>query len=88
MDNELEIPSKEDFLQWLAEPMTRWLLRQWLPLQIQNIKDQWAAGVFATESQSGTIQLNAEAIARVTALQQLSELDYETIQGEFDARNK
>lgn len=73
------IPNEETFKQWLADPVTQFVIRDYAGQIAADIKDSWANGDFTAESRDGTLQSNAEAIARCKAWTQLCELSYEDL---------
>lgn len=78
-----QLPSEEEFQNWLLQPETRvfWdLLRRWK----ENLQDQWARGVFQEDSVEETAMANANALGELNLLNQLLELSYENLKDSFD----
>ena len=71
----LEI-TEEQFLNWLADPVTRAhkeFLRRWK----EQLKDQWANGDFIGENNDESARLGANAFGKCFILDLLIELNFE-----------
>lgn len=49
----------------------------------EELKEQWAAGVFTDMSQYGTAILNAKAIGSCEAYENIEKLDFDTLVGDL-----
>lgn len=75
-----QLPSEEEFLDWLSHPVTRQyqaFLKKWQ----ESIKDQWANGTFHGASPVVSFSANAQALGQFSVLGQLQEVDYERFFG-------
>jgi len=68
--------TEAEWKEWLVHPVTQ-SYRLWLEELVEEAKEAWARGSFTASDGTGTLQLNAEALGRVDAVQQLIDLDYE-----------
>ena len=69
----IEKPLKQEVAEWKDHKVTKYL-RKYLEADLQETLEIWGGGGFTMESQSGTIQLNSQALGGVKTLSQL--LDY------------
>ena len=75
--------SQEEWKAWADHPVTRELVRA-LRAQAQRVKDDWSRGTFTHADPLTTAMMNATAIETTRVLEQVSELDYELLEGERD----
>ena len=65
----------------MEHPVTQ-ALRQVLRKQVDDLKEQWAAGAFTDQSQYATAILNAKAIGRCETAEFVAGLDFEQLKEE------
>ncbi len=65
----------EDFHQWKTLPVTQNLFKVLKDLE-DDLKDSWASGLYTSEEAVGTVQLNAEALGKLSAIRSIKELDF------------
>lgn len=69
---------EQEWEEWLRNPVTR-AFRNCLRAQVEQAMRAWADGCFTTDTQAGTVQLNANALGRVQAVEGVLELDLEQL---------
>jgi hypothetical protein len=69
---EINIP-EEEWKDWLQHPVTR-AFRHFLRTEQEDIKGDWASGLFTGETLEQLAQLNSEAIGRHRQLEDIIEL--------------
>ena len=62
---------------WLLNPVTRAVLRGFLPKAMDLLKEQWAAKEFMGETRDEILTLNAAALGEFTAYERLKDLQFE-----------
>jgi uncharacterized protein YukE len=75
-----ERPARQMCLEWREHPVTKYLVKD-LEEQVQDLQDAWGRGAFTREHTSGTVQINAQSIGAVKALQE-TVLDIRDIGGD------
>ncbi len=71
-------PSKEEFEEWLTNPVSQAFFKQFLPLSVEGFKSQWLAGRFIMDDDLETTAVaNMQALAQAQVYQDLGELDYQ-----------
>lgn len=87
MTEKLVLCSKEEFLGWLDDPVTR-LVRQLLQRKRQLLKDRWESGSLTDWEKNTHVILNAAAIGECKAYAWLTELEFDDLEGEMDDEPK
>lgn len=70
--------NKEEWSEWLQHPVTV-AYRRHMTERLREIQDEWAAGVYTSESSEGTAQRNAVALGQYRLLQDLLTTDEESL---------
>lgn len=60
-------PSIEEWGEWLRQPMTQRFVGLLVKMR-EETQENWAAGIYTSKEESGTIQANSEAIGRAGLL--------------------
>jgi hypothetical protein len=83
-NQEMKEPSPEQASGWLGQPTGEYY-QYMLAEKIEEIKDNWANGLYTGESTEETAQLNAEAVGKIQGigeaivlLEEMTEVDDET----------
>ena len=64
----LNLLTKEEIHTWLHHPCTSYIIKK-IEFDIIGLMGGWSKGVFTEESESGTLQRNASALGKVSALE-------------------
>lgn len=84
----MQKPLKQEVVEWKQSKVTKYLL-QYIDDEVKSMQELWAAGGYTMESQSGTIQLNSQAIGSIKGLGQLldfleSDMDAEEAEAKYE----
>lgn len=71
--------TQQEWAEWKLHPVTKVYLR-YLKDNREHFKEIWAAGNLTSPSLEASAQKNIEAISKCQVLQDLAELDYESIE--------
>ena len=74
---------ENDFLAWKDDPVTKTVF-DWLELRREAKKEDWAQGGNTRPTIEETVIQNLSSVAYCNALDELIELDYETLKGEME----
>lgn len=74
--------SEADWEEWMQHPGTK-ALNEWLDEEREDLKEQWASGLFTDQSQYATAILNAKAIGKLEAFELIAELNYSQLMGDL-----
>jgi hypothetical protein len=75
--------AEEEFLGWLDHPVTK-QLREWAHRRREDLKEQWANGTFSAAFDTEMAVKNAGATGFCSAMQELIDIDYDTLHGVID----
>jgi hypothetical protein len=81
--NQKNLLTPEMFADWLEHPVTQALRGQVLPAKRTELHIRWENGDYTAESNEGTMQLNAKAVAEAGVLRWFQELNFEQFIGEL-----
>jgi len=65
---------EQEFGEWKHNPETKRFFK-YLENKLDEIKTLWVSGHFTREDSSGTLQLNAEALAKAAIIQEILSLE-------------
>ena len=81
----MNTPSKEAFEAWRSSPVSEWFLDHYLPSRVEAHKKEWAALINAKPPQNVSLrEIHAGLSHRSSALEQVSEAEYEGIVHDLD----
>ena len=66
-------PLRVEVNEWKQNKVTKYLVET-INADLELIKEVWTSGGYTTESQSGTIQLNSQALGSITAIRNVLDL--------------
>ena len=76
----MQKPIRQEVAEWKQHKVTKFLIKR-LEDDTQEIKEMWAQGAYTLESESGTLQVNSQALGSLKAIGDL--LDY--LEGDMDS---
>lgn len=66
----MQKPIRQEVTEWKQHKVTKYLIES-LERDVSEIQETWAAAAYTTEMESGTIQLNSQALGSIKAIREM-----------------